>query len=157
MLRTSICTIFTANALVRVNLGNSVYNLDGIVAAYCCTCTLSKTPCSAESQSLRVKLCGLLTGLNAHFFIFLRCSSVAGAFYESDIALERSKIMKSIYDDFLFAFYHAGNAADALVVVDNGVVVHDGYCAFRTCSFTFSAGDAAVAAGLSYDFVILFC
>ena len=157
MLRTCICTILAAYALVRVNLGNSVHNLDGVVAAYCCTCALSQAACSAESQSLRVKLCSLLTGLDTHFFIFLRCSAVAGAFYESDIALECCKVMKSIYDDFLFAFYHTCNAADTFVIVDNGVVVNYGYCTFRTCSFTFSAGYAAVAAGLSYDLVILFC
>ena len=59
--------------------------------------------------------------------------------------------------DTMLAHIIAGHTAHTLVIVDNSVVVHDRYCAFRTCSFTFSAGDAAVAAGLSYDFVILFC
>ena len=157
MFRTCICTILAAYALVRVNLGNAVYNLDGIVTAYSCTCTLSKASCRAEPQSLRVKLCSFLACLDAHFFIFLSCSAVAGAFYESDIALECCKIMKSIYDYFLSALHHAGNAANTLVIVDNSVVVHYGYCAFRTCSFAFSTCYAAIAAGLPYEFIILFC
>ena len=65
--------------------------------------------------------------------------------------------MESIDDNLLSALYHAGNTANALVVVDNSVIVYYGYCAFRTCSFTFSAGNASEAAGLSYDFIILFC
>ena len=65
--------------------------------------------------------------------------------------------MESIHNYFFSALYHAGNAADAFVVVNNGVVVYNRNCAFRACSFTFSAGNASEAAGLSYDFIILFC
>ena len=65
--------------------------------------------------------------------------------------------MQCVYDNLLFTFYRAGNAADTLVIIDDGVVVDNRYRALRTGSFTFSAGNTAVSASFADHFIVFFC
>ena len=65
--------------------------------------------------------------------------------------------MQGIYNDLLSALNGTSNTADAFVIVDDCVIVYDGYRTLRTCSFAFSAGDAAVSASLADHFIVFFC
>ena len=65
--------------------------------------------------------------------------------------------MKSINDDLLFALNGTCNAANALVIIDDSVVVNDMYSVFRAILFAGTAGDASISAGCSYDLLIFFC
>ena len=65
--------------------------------------------------------------------------------------------MKSINDDLLFALNGTCYASNALVIVDDGVVVNDMYSVFRAILFAGTAGNASISAGSSYDLFVLFC
>ena len=51
---------------------------------------------------------------------------------------------------------YAGAARGTFVIVDNCMIVYDMYCAFRTRSFAFAAGDTSETAGYSNKFVVFF-
>ena len=63
--------------------------------------------------------------------------------------------MQGVQNDLLFALDHAGCAAHALRVVNNGMIVNDAYGSHRAGSFAFAAGDAAEAAGIAHGFLVL--
>ena len=65
--------------------------------------------------------------------------------------------MESINNDLLFALNGTCNAAYALVIVDDSVVVYDMYSVFRAILFAGTAGNASKSAGGSYDLFVLFC
>ena len=65
--------------------------------------------------------------------------------------------MKSIHDDLLFALNGTCNAAYALVIVDDSVVVDNVYSVFRAILFAGSAGNTSKSAGSSDDLFVLFC
>lgn len=154
--RTCICTILTSHTLVRVNLGYAVNHCQSTVTAGCCTSTLANTACGTQTQLLAVNCCCLSTGLDAHLFEYLG-SSAAAASYESNLVLEDSQVVECINDNLLLTFYGTCNAAFALLIVDNRMVIHDGNSTLRAGTFALAAGDTAVAACLAYDLIILLC
>ena len=64
--------------------------------------------------------------------------------------------MECINDNFLSALNSTCYAANALVIINYSVIVYDFYSTFRTCSFTFTAGDTAETASLSYKIIVFF-
>ena len=157
MLRACECAVLASYALVGIDLGDSVHNVDSVITAYLCALTAAEASGVAKVESLKVKFGSFVTGSDSHLLKLIICSSVSGAFNECNGGLESCKIVKSINNDLLFALNGTCYAANTLVIVDNGVVVYDMYCVFRAVLFAGSAGDTSVSAGSSYDLFVLFC
>ena len=157
MLRACECAILAAYALIGIDLGDSVFNVDGVVTADLCALAAAEAAGVAKVESLEVEFGSFVTGGDAHLLKLIVSSAVSGAFNECNVGLQSSEIMESIYDDLLFALNGTCNAAYALVIVDDSVVVYDMYSVFRAILFAGTAGDASISAGGSYDLFILFC
>jgi hypothetical protein len=157
VLRAGECAVLAAYALIGIDLGDSVFNVDSVVTANLCALTAAEASGVAKVESLEVKFSCFVAGGDSHLLKLVVCSSVSGAFNECNGGLESCKIMECIYDDLLFALNGTCNAANALVIVDDSVVVYDMYSVFRAVLFAGSAGDASISAGSSYDLFVLFC
>ena len=156
MLRASECAILAAYALIGIDLGDSVFNVDSVVTANLCALAAAKAAGVAKVESLEVEFSSFVTGSDSHMLKLVVCSAVSGAFNECNGGLESCEIMKSINDDLLFALNGTCYAANALVIIDDGVVVNDMYSVFRAILFAGTAGDTSVSAGCSYDLFIFF-
>ena len=156
MLRACECAILAAYALIGIDLGDSVFNVDGVVTADLCALAAAEAAGVAKVESLEVEFSSFVTGSDSHLLKLIICSSVSGAFNECNVGLQSSEIMESIYDDLLFALNGTCYAANALVIIDDGVVVNDMYSVFRAILFAGTAGDTSVSAGCSYDLFIFF-
>ena len=157
MLRAGECAVLAAYALIGVNLGDSVFNVDSVVTANFCALTAAEASGVAKVESLKVKLGSFVAGSDSHLLKLIICSSVSGALNKCYGGLESCQIMKSIYNDLLLALNGTCYAAYALVIIDNCVVVYDMYSVFRAVLFAGTAGDTSVSAGSSYDLFVLFC
>ena len=156
MLRASECAILAAYALIGIDLGDSVFNVDGVVTANLCALAAAEAAGVAKVESLEVEFSSFVTGSDSHLLKLVVCSAVSGAFNECNGGLKSCEIMKSINDDLLFALNGTCYAANALVIIDDGVVVNDMYSVFRAILFAGTAGDTSVSAGCSYDLFIFF-
>ena len=156
MLRAGECAVLAAYALIGIDLGDSVFNVDSVVTANLCALTAAEASGVAKVESLEVKFSCFVAGGDSHLLKLIVCSSVSGAFNECNGGLESCEIMKSINDDLLFALNGTCYAANALVIIDDGVVVNDMYSVFRAILFAGTAGDTSVSAGCSYDLFIFF-
>jgi len=156
VLRASECAILAAYALIGIDLGDSVLNVDSVVTANLCALTAAEAAGVAKVESLEVEFSSLVTGGDSHLLKLIVCSAVSGAFNECNGGLESCEIMKSINDDLLFALNGTCYAANALVIIDDSVVVNDMYSVFRAILFAGTAGDTSVSAGCSYDLFIFF-
>jgi hypothetical protein len=157
VLRAGECAVLAAYALIGIDLGDSVFNVDSVVTANLCALTAAEASGVAKVESLEVKFSCFVAGGDSHLLKLIVCSSVSGAFNECNGGLESCEIMKSINDDLLFALNGTCYAANALVIIDDGVVVNDMYSVFRAILFAGTAGDTSVSAGCSYDLFIFFC
>ncbi len=157
MLRASECAVLASYALIGIDLGDSVLNVDSVVTAYLCALTAAEASGVAKVESLEVKLGSFITGSDTHLLKLIVCSSVSGALNECNGGLESCEIVESINDDLLFALNGTCYAANTLVIVDNSVIVYDMYSVFRAVLFAGSAGNASISAGSSYDLFVLFC
>ena len=151
-----IGAVAAANALALVNAGNTVYNADGAVAAYLGALAAAEAAGSADAMCSQVKLGSLLAGGDAHFFEYVVCSAVAVAAYKGNASLELGKIVGGVNNDLLAALNGAGNAAHALIIVDDSVVVDHLYRVLGTSSLALAAGNAAIAADASDQLIIFF-
>ena len=79
MLRASECAVLAAYALIGVNLGDSVFNVDSVVTANLCALTAAEATGMAEVESLKVKFSSFVTGSDSHLLKLIVCSSVSGA------------------------------------------------------------------------------
>ena len=156
MLRASKCAILAAYALIGIDLGDSVFNVDSVVTANLCALAAAEASGVAKVESLEVEFSSFVTGSDSHLLKLVVCSAVSGAFNECNGGLESCEIMKSINDDLLFALNGTCYAANALVIIDDSVVVNDMYSVFRAILFAGTAGDTSVSAGCSYDLFIFF-
>jgi hypothetical protein len=157
VLRAGECAVLAAYALIGIDLGDSVFNVDSVVTANLCALTAAEASGVAKVESLEVKFSCFVAGGDSHLLKLIVCSSVSGAFNECNGGLESCKIVECIYDDLLFALNGTCNAANALVIIDDSVVVNDMYSVFRAILFAGTAGDASISAGCSYDLLIFFC
>ena len=156
MLRAGECAVLAAYALIGIDLGDSVFNVDSVVTANLCALTAAEASGVAKVESLEVKFSCFVAGGDSHLLKLIVCSSVSGAFNECNGGLKSCEIMKSINDDLLFALNGTCYAAYALVIVYDSVVVYDMYSVFRAILFAGTAGDTSVSAGCSYDLFIFF-
>lgn len=156
MLRAGECAVLAAYALIGIDLGDSVFNVDSVVTANLCALAAAKAAGVAKVESLEVEFSSFVTGSDSHLLKLVVCSAVSGAFNECNGGLKSCEIMKSINDDLLFALNGTCYASYALVIVYDSVVVYDMYSVFRAILFAGTAGDTSVSAGCSYDLFIFF-
>ena len=156
MLRASECAILAAYALIGIDLGDSVFNVDSVVTANLCALAAAEAAGVAKVESLEVEFGSFITGSDSHLLKLIVCSAVSGAFNECNGGLESCEIMKCINDDLLFALNGTCYAANTLVIIDDSVVVNDMYSVFRAILFAGTAGNASISAGCSYDLFIFF-
>ena len=63
--------------------------------------------------------------------------------------------MQGVYDDFFLALYGTCHAADALVIVDDRMVVDDFHSTLRTCTNAVTTADTTESADFSNLIVVL--
>ena len=61
MLRASECAVLAAYALIRVNLGDSVFNVDSVITANLCALTAAEASGVAKVESFKIKLGSFVT------------------------------------------------------------------------------------------------
>ena len=145
--------VAAANALGRINYGNTVYNVDSIVAAD--DLALTEAEAAGGAQTILVlKLCSFCAVGNA-FGCELGFVLAAGAANKCNMILDLGQVMESVYNDLLLADNGAGNAADALRIVNNGMVINKADSAAGAIVNTFAAGNAAPCADIAHGFFFL--
>ncbi len=154
MLGAGICTVSAANALIGVYLCNSVNNRNCIISANGNAFTVAKTTGCTHSLFSELKLCAFLAAADSKLIKNDCASSVAIATNKCNTALQLSEIVKLINNNLLAALDGTGNAAHALFIINNSVVINNGDSAFGAGSLTFATGNAAITAGLSYQLII---
>lgn len=155
MLRTGVRAVLAAYALFRVYDRGAVDYVDSVIAAYLGAAAQTAAAGSAELVGQRVDLFDrLFAGLNAQLLIQLGSLEATAAFNEGHLLLDLGDVVEGVDDDFLSAFYGAGHAAHALVIVDDGVIIDDRNGSLRACSLAFAAGNTAEAAGRPDDLVV---
>ena len=154
MLGACICTVAAADALIRIYLGDTVYDGNSVVAAYSDAFAMSKAAGGTHSLLSQLKLSSFLAAANAKLVNDNGASSVTVAANEGNRALELSKIMKLINNDLFTALNSAGNAANTLFIVNNSMVINYGDSALGAGSLALAAGNAAVTADFSDELIV---
>ena len=156
MLGAGVCTIAAADALIGIYLGNALDDGNSIIAANGNTFTVAKAAGGAHTIVAKLKLCCLLAGLDAHVIKDNGASAITAAAHKCDTALKLGEVMQLVHNNLFAALDGAGNAANTLFIIDNGVIIDNGNCSLRAGSLTFAAGNAAIAADFSYKLIVLF-
>lgn len=82
MLRAGEGTILAAYALIGIDLGDSVFNVDSVVTANLCALAAAEAAGVAKVESLEVEFSSFVTGCDSHLLKLIVGSSVSGAFNE---------------------------------------------------------------------------
>ena len=88
MLRASECAILASYALIRIDLGDSVFNVDSVVTANLCALAAAEAAGVAKVESLEVEFGSFIASGNSHLLKLIICSAVSGAFNECYVGLK---------------------------------------------------------------------
>ena len=156
MLGACIGAVTAADALVGIDLGDTVNHADSVIAANADAGALAEAAGGAQAQTLQIQILGIFAVVDTHLADTGKASAVAGAADESNLVLDFGEIVIGVDNDLLAALDGAHLAADALVIVDHGMVVDNMYGVLRAGALAFAAGNAAEAANLAHSLLILF-
>jgi hypothetical protein len=66
VLRASKCAILAAYALIGIDLGDSVFNVDSVVTANLCALTAAEATGVAKVESFKIQLSSFITSCDSH-------------------------------------------------------------------------------------------
>lgn len=145
--------VAAANALGRINYGNTVNNVDSIVAADDLALTEAEAAGGAKT-GLVLKL-NCLSAVGNTLCSELSVVLAAGAANESNVVLDLGEVMESVNNNLLLADDGAGYAADALGIINYSVVINKADSAAGAVVNTLAAGNASPCANIAHSFFFL--
>ena len=145
--------VAAANALGGVNYGNTVYNMDSVIAAY--DLALAETEAAGGAETALIlqldSFCAAGNTLGSQLAVVL----AAGAANESNVILDLGEVVESVNNDLLLADDGAGYAADALGIINNSMVINKADSAAGAVVNALAAGNAAPCADITHGFLFL--
>ena len=145
--------VAAANALGRINYGNTVNNMDSVITADDLAFTEAEATGGAQT-GLVLKL-GSFNAVGNTLCCQLAVVLATGAANESNVVLDLGEVMESVNNDLLLADDGAGYAADALGIINNSVVINKADSTAGAVVNTLAAGNASPCADITHGFFFL--